>query len=182
MLLKKVEHPQLQDAVGALRVRALIDGLTFTECTNHLSAQVSELPDNQSARKISGAATERTKEAKRMIRRGGPGKDSSKRKGIYMPDGSVWTGYYSNWSQMSSDDKQTMLDTRKKKGKSPKGRKVSEVSSKLQDIKAQVAELKRTIASLHESKAPSTDGNESDTPDNAGDSFGGRQAKKQKKE
>ena len=50
MLLKKVEHPQLQDAVGALRVRSLIDGLTFTECANHLSAQVSELLDNQSAR------------------------------------------------------------------------------------------------------------------------------------
>ena len=175
MLLKKVEHPQLQDAFGALRVRASIDRLTFTECANHLSAQVSELPDNQSARRISGAATDRTKEPKR-IRGGGPSKDSnSKRKGIYMPDGRVWTGYYSDWSQMSSDDKQTVLDTRKKnKGKSPKGRKVSEVGSKLQDIKAQVAELKRTIASLNKSKAPSTDGNESDTPDNAGDSFGGR--------
>ena len=100
-----------------------------------------------------------------------------------MPDGSVWTGYYSDWSQMSSEDKQTVLDTRKKnKGKPPKGRKVSEVGSKLQDIKAQVAELKRTIASLNKGKTSSTDGNESDTPDNAGDSFGGRQTKKQKKE
>jgi hypothetical protein len=132
---KMFEHPQLQDAVGALRVRALIDGLMFTECANHLSAQVSELPDNQSARKISGAVKERTKEPKR-IRDGGPSKDNSKRKGIYMPDGSLWTGYYSDWSQMSSEDKQTVLDTRKKsKGKSPKGRKVLE-DSKLQDIKA----------------------------------------------
>lgn len=185
MLLKKVEHPQLQDAVGALRVRASMDGLTFTECANHLSAQVSELSDHQSTRKISGAVSDRTKEPKR-IRGGGASKQdsASKRKGIYMPDGSVWTGYYSDWAQMSSDDKQIVLDTRKKnKGKSPKkGRQASEVGTKLQDIKSQMAELKRTIASLSKSKPQDADGNESDTPDNAGDSFGGRQQKKQKKE
>ena len=51
-----------------------------------------------------------------------------------MPDGSVRTGYYSDWSQMSNDDKQTVLDTRKKnKGKSPKGCKVPEVGTKLKD-------------------------------------------------
>ena len=49
ILLKKVEHPQLQDAVNALRVRATMNGTTFTECPNHLSAQVSELPDQQSS-------------------------------------------------------------------------------------------------------------------------------------
>ena len=184
MLLKKVEHPQLQDAVGALRVRASMEGLTFTACANHLSAQVSELPDNQSARKIAASSSDRPKEPKR-IRGGGPGpsKDNAKRKGIYMPDGSVWTGYYSDWSQMSNEDKQTVLDTRKKnKGKSPKGRRTSEVGSKLKDVKSQLAELKRTIASLSKVKTPSDDGSESDTPDNAGDSFGGRQSKKQKKE
>ena len=67
MLLKKVEHPQLQDAVGALRVRAQMDGITFTECANHLSAIVSELPD-QVSRKI--AAVE-SKVKVRHIRGGG---------------------------------------------------------------------------------------------------------------
>ena len=42
MLLQKVQHPQVQAAVDALRVRASIDGLTFTVCANHLSAQISE--------------------------------------------------------------------------------------------------------------------------------------------
>ena len=42
MLPKKVEPPQLQDAVGALRVRAQMDGIAFTEWTYHLSAIVSE--------------------------------------------------------------------------------------------------------------------------------------------
>ena len=88
---------------------------------------------------------------------------------------------------MSSDDKQIVLDTRKKnkeKGKSPhKGRQASEVGTKIKDIKSQMAELKRTIASLSKSKTADADGGgESDTPDNAGDAFGGRQQKKQRKE
>jgi hypothetical protein len=45
VFLKKVEHPQLQTAVGTLHVRAQKDGLSFTECVNHLSAIFSELPD-----------------------------------------------------------------------------------------------------------------------------------------
>ena len=181
MLLKKVEHPQLQDAVNALRVRTSMSGSTFTECANHLSAQVSELPDTQSNRKIAASGTDRGKDPTR-IRGGGP-KDNAKRKGIYMPDGSVWTGYYSDWSQISNDDKQVVFETRKKnKGKSPKqGRKVSDVGSKINDIKSQMADLKRTIAALSKTKGDD-DGDESVTPDNAGDSFGGRQSKKQKKE
>ena len=116
ILLRKVEHPQLQDAVNALRVRASMSGSTFTECANHLSAQVSELPDSQSSRKISAAATNNSKDPKRI--RGGGAKDGGKRKGIYMPDGSVWTGYYSDWATMSNDDKQVVLETRNKnKGK-----------------------------------------------------------------
>ena len=87
---------------------------------------------------------------------------------------------------MSSDDKQIVLDTRKKnkeKGKSPhKGRQASEVGTKIKDIKSQMAELKRTIASLFKSKTADANGGESDTPDNASDAFGGRQQKKQRKE
>jgi hypothetical protein len=67
-LLKKIEHPQLQDAVGALRVRAQIEGITFTECVNHLSAIVSKLPDHQTPRKVS--CTE-SKVKTRRIRGGG---------------------------------------------------------------------------------------------------------------
>lgn len=41
-------------------------------------------------------------------------KDNGKRKGMHVPDGSVWTGFYSDWAPMSSDDKQVVLETRKK--------------------------------------------------------------------
>jgi hypothetical protein len=61
LLLKKVEHPQLQDAVGALRVRAQTDGITFTECANHLSAIVLELPDHQVSHKVSATDTKKSR-------------------------------------------------------------------------------------------------------------------------
>ena len=96
MLLKKVQHSQLQeDAVSALRIRAQLDSVTFTECANPLSAIVSELPDHQINRKVSAADT---KHNAKHIRRGDAGGGlAAKRKGIHMPDGSVWTGYYSDW-------------------------------------------------------------------------------------
>jgi hypothetical protein len=55
MLLKKVEHPQLQAAVGTLRIRAQMDNVFFTECANPIFARVSELPDYQLNRKMSGS-------------------------------------------------------------------------------------------------------------------------------
>ncbi|KAI2496708.1 hypothetical protein MHU86_17804 [Fragilaria crotonensis] len=187
MLLSKVEHPQLKEAVGALRVRASMDGTTFTECANHLSAQVSELPDNQVNRKVAGANTDRgktTPAAKRI--RGGGSTNTNKRKGIKMPDGSIWTGFYSDWDQLSKEDRQTVIDTRiENKSKGGRKRQVSDVSTgnkKLKDIKSQMEELKRTLASFKAKQPATEDGDDSDTPDNAGDSFGGRTKKKQKKE
>jgi hypothetical protein len=64
MLLKKIQHPQLQNAVSALRIRAQLDSVTFTECANHLSAIVSEWPDHQLNRKVS--ATDSKPKAKRI--------------------------------------------------------------------------------------------------------------------
>jgi hypothetical protein len=176
MLLKKVQHPQLQDAVGALRVRHQLEGLTFTEAANHLSAIVSELPDHQSNCKLS--AVDKTK-VKHIRGGGSKGNLASKRKGIYMPDGSVWTGYYSDWEKMSETDKQTVMDTRKqKKGNTPNKKRSQN------DLKSQVAELKRSIAAMQSvPSVGSDDKSDSDSiGDNAGDAFGGRNKKKSKKE
>jgi hypothetical protein len=195
MLLKKVEHPQLQDAIGALRVRSAIEGITFTECANHLAALVSEIPDQQSTRKIAAAGSDgpKKKGTPQRIRGGGSGAGDSgagKRKGIHMPDGSVWTGFYSDWDQLSKEDRQKVIDTRvKNKAKGGrKGRQVSEVcctTNKMKSLKNKMADLQRTLAAI-KSKQSNTDGDDdddaSDIPDNAGDSFGGRQKKKQRKE
>jgi hypothetical protein len=80
-------------AIGVLRVRSAIDGITFTECANHLAALVSELLDQQSARKLSSTNSERPKYNKGSK---GTGKAFNKnngkgRKGLHMPDGTVWT-------------------------------------------------------------------------------------------
>ena len=187
ILLKKVEHPQLQDAIGALRVRATIGGgITFTECANHLSAQVSELPDHQSTpRKVSATGHKGGKYSNgKNGRNPGGGNVGAKRNGIYMPDGTVWTGFYSDWNQLSKEDRQTVIDTRTA-NKSKGGRKIAEVDSakKLKEIKSQVAEIKRSLASIKSNQeTPGEVGSGGDVPDNAGDSFGGRQQKKQRRD
>ena len=138
LLLQKVEHPQLRDAVGALCV--------------------------DQSRKIAAAES---KVRPRHVRGGGAGSAlaSKRKKGIHMPDGSIWTGYYSDWDKMSESDKQTVMDTRKKnksKGTTPNKKKAG-------DLSAQLAELKRSIAAI-QSKT-TTDVNDGDTdssdvPDN----------------
>jgi hypothetical protein len=101
MLLKKINHPQLQDAVGALRVCAQMDGITFTECANHLFAIVSELPDQTTPRKVSATNSK----LKINCMRGGDAKLAAKMRGTHMPDDSIWTGYYSDWERMSDNEK-----------------------------------------------------------------------------
>ncbi|KAI2493250.1 hypothetical protein MHU86_21287 [Fragilaria crotonensis] len=158
-----------------------MDGITFTECANHLSAIVSELPDHQISRKVSATDSKSRGVGAKHIRGGGRSASNpgSKRKGINMPDGTIWTGHYSDWDKMSDADKQTVMDTRKKnraKGTMPNKKKGS-------DLKSQIADLKRSIAAI-QSKTSDDDGeksDESDVPDNAGDAFGGRQKKRQKR-
>jgi hypothetical protein len=85
---------------------------------------------------------------------------------------------------MTDADKQTVMDTRKKdeaKGLTPTKRKVSEV--KVSNVKAQLAIF---FAAIKLGKA-SKDGDTSTTddsnlPDNAGDSFGGRSKEKTRTE
>ncbi|KAI2514017.1 hypothetical protein MHU86_401 [Fragilaria crotonensis] len=105
-------------------------------------------------------------------------------KGIHMPDGSVWTGFYSDWNQLSKEDRQTVMETRKA-NKSKSSKKDNNKVNKYKDIKAKVAELKRSLAAIQSKQSGACEGcddDDSDAPDNAGDSFGGRQKKKQKKE
>ena len=71
-------------------------------------------------------------------------------KGIFMSDGSVFTGYYPNWSELSKEDKQRVLDSRSKKKKGGIGnkRQISDVTS----IAEQLQVIKRTISELVSSK------------------------------
>ena len=87
-LFKRVQHPQLQDTVKALKVRFDMEGLTYTQAANHLTAAVSELPEYHMMHKVSYAGTT-------QIHSGGGGsahkqlgkKINTLKKGVYMPDG-----------------------------------------------------------------------------------------------
>ena len=104
-LFKWVQHPQLQDTIKALQVQFDVEGLTYTQAANHLSAAVSELVEYQMTRKVSAVT---------CIHGGGNApKDID---GIRMPNGTAYTGYYKNWNALSQEDKDRVLAERKKRG------------------------------------------------------------------
>jgi hypothetical protein len=105
---------------------------------------VSELPDSHLTRKVSAADTKH--KAKRIRGGGAGGGLASKRKGIHMPDGSIWIGYYSDWDKMSDTDKETVMATRK--ANKAKGTYGTPTKRKVADVKSQIADLKRTVAAL----------------------------------
>ena len=105
-------------------------------------------------------------------------------KGVLMSDGSVFTGYYPNWSELSKEDKQRMLDSRrmKKKGGIGTKRQISDVTS----IAEQLQVIKRTISELVSSKSDHINSVSSKdkvknkvqhAQNNAGNAFGGRHVK-----
>ena len=115
-LFKRVQHPQLQDTVKALKVRFDMEGITYTQAANHLTAAVSELPECHLTRNVSASSSGTPR-----IRGGGGSNHNSniKKKGgmqapskvVLMSDGLVLTGYYPNWSELSKEDKQRVLDS-----------------------------------------------------------------------
>ena len=97
-----------------------------------------------------------------------------------MPDGSKWTGFYSDWTTLSKKDRQTDLDTRKA-NKFKDGSKKGAWGKN----KYKVADLKRCLAALQYQHCGHNDDegdDNSETPDNVGNSFGEGQRNKQKKE
>ena len=103
-LFKRVQHPQLQDTVKALKVRFDMEGITYTQAANHLTAAVSELPEYHLTCKDSALSSG----TPRIRGCGGSNHNSNIKekggtqvpsKGILMSDGSVFMGYYPNWSE-----------------------------------------------------------------------------------
>ena len=56
-LFKQVQHPQVQDTVKALKVCFDMEGITYTQAANHLTATVSELPEYHLTRKVSASSS-----------------------------------------------------------------------------------------------------------------------------
>ena len=167
-LFKCVQHTQLQDTVKALRVRYDIDGFTYTEVANHLTAQVSELPEFQLAQHVS---------AVKHVCGGGKGKH--KRDSIYTEDGTIFTGYYSNFMSFSKEEHDKVIAEREcKNGKKNDKRDTKRKLSELQSLAEDITMMKHAVLQLIAAKPGNHEEDEKDIPRNdAGNCFGGRKWK-----
>ena len=188
-LFKQVQHTQLQDTVKALKVRFDMEGIMYAQAANHLTATVSEVPEYHLTHKVSASSSGTPR-----IRGGGGNNHNSNikkkggmqapNKGILMSDGSVFTGYYPNWLELSKEDKQCVLDSQSKKNKGGVGnkRQISDVAS----IAEQLQVMKHTISELMPSKNNHINSESSEdkikskaqhSQNNAGNAFGGWRVK-----
>ena len=149
---KRVQNPQLQDTVKALKVRFDIEGLTYTQAANHLTAAISELPEFHSTRRVTAARihggsadTGTHNKYSNSIRKGAP------KSGIRTADGKIFTGFYKHWRTLIDDEKQQVIEERKHKG-NKKGtggtknnkRRMEELGS----IQEQLHKMKRVVSEL----------------------------------
>ena len=113
-LFDKVQHPQLTSSISALKARNNMPGkdMNYSSSSNHLSAEVSTMPETLSTKRNVSAM----------------GQDAT----VYgiMKNGVIHTGYLNNWHQLSKEDKDKVIADRVRTGtarpdKGPKGRKVS---------------------------------------------------------
>ena len=164
-LFKCVQHTQLQDTVKALRVRYDLDGITYTEAANHLTAAVSELPKFELAQRVSA-----------VNRICGGGKGKHKRDSIYAGDGTIFTGYYSNFMSFSKEERDKVIAERERKnGKKNDKWDMKRRLSELQSLTEDIAMMKRTVLQLRTAKPGNHEEDEKDIPqNNAGNCFGGR--------
>ena len=153
-----------------------MDGLTYTQAANHLTAAVSKLPNYQMVHRVSNVKTT-----------GGQGNKTTRvrRDGnsIYATDGTIWTGHYDEWATMKDSDKEkiTVERERNKRARNAKGsksknykRKVSDITSLTEDIQA----MKRSVAELISKRDEPIDDTTPKPPRNdAGNAFGGRASK-----
>ena len=182
LLFKKVQHKDLESAKSALQAQQTMgNALTYLTCANHLSARVSELPEYLSKnRNVSGLNTREGS--------GGSGGNGSESVGIYNTDGSIRTGHISNWKSLSNDDRELVKKARNnKKRNSTKGgdgKGGNSNNNTIKQLKSQNSKFKRQIKALKRSST-NDDSKESDEDNDdeldAGDQFGGKNARKRKK-
>jgi hypothetical protein len=183
LLFEKVQSTSLQQVKSSLQVSYDLDqtgDVTFDFIANSMAAEAASLTDYSQAR-----------QASEMDTSGRSG--SAPASGIKLSDGSIFTGFYKNFNQLSDQDKQGIFDERKRLGIVPKKGKFSPKRTasavKTKKDKSNLAKMTREIASLKvkfkdlvEKKGSSSNDDDVDEiQDNAGDQFGGRRQKKNKK-
>jgi hypothetical protein len=182
-LFKKIQHSGLQTAIAALRVQMNLGAaVTYTMAANHLSTAVSELPEHIAKnRNVSGIGTNEKK--------GSPD--------IYNEDGSINTGHIPNWRNLSKQDRDIVMNERKrrgtkggkKNGKGENGNGAKNHANHLQQLtannnkfKRQIKALKRKLKGDDDTATTATSNETDDEILDAGDQMGGRNSKKRKNE
>ena len=129
---------------------------------------MSELPKFQLARRVSV-----------VNRISGGGKGKHKRDSIYAEDGTIFTGYYSNFMSFSKEEHDKVIAERERKnGKKNNKRDTKRKRSELQTLTEDIAMMKRTVSQLITTKPGNHDEEDKEVPRNdAGSCFGGRKWK-----
>ena len=182
LLFSKVQAPNLVQVKSALQVAYDLDGdtsVTYDFIANSLAVEATGTPDFAGSRQAAGVETQ------------GGGAPVS---GVRGSDGAIYTGFYKNFKQLSEADKQSILDERKRLNIVPKksrargggGRNASAIKSNkksLVKLRREISALKKRLKGVENKSTPSSEEDDDNNPqDNAGDQFGGRKNKKQKKD
>ena len=170
-IFQKIQHPELMAEILALKVRQTMgDEITFTTAANHLTAALSILPDFVARSRVSNVSTSAGHESAR----------------IYRADGSIETGFIKEWGSLSKEDKTKVFNERKRLGikRGKGGKKPNGDSEQLKKAQTQLKtlnkELNSKIAALKKVRFSNEEQKEDETPDDAGNQFGGRSQKKAK--
>ena len=172
-LFKKIEHSGLQSAIEAMRARITTSTtqIQYSTVANHMSTAVSMLPEYIARnRNVSLVNTERKQDGESPI---------------HNDDGSVITGYITNWRDLTKQQKETVIKERarlgvklekKKGGKDGEKKKKSKLVKENKKLKRQIKALKKDTK-----KDGDSDGGDESSDDDAGDQFGGKNSKKKQK-
>jgi hypothetical protein len=183
LLFQKVKCSSLEIKKAALMVQHDMDfnnELTYGFFSNQLLKEVPRAVDQASNRKASGVAHT-------------PPSDTAPTSGINDENGKIFTGYYKNFGKLSKEERQEIIAERKRtqsdkgnKGKHQGGarRRVASGASQktISKLTREISSMKAEFKADRESRQPSRDNDDGEVQNNAGDQFGGRRSKQQKRD
>jgi hypothetical protein len=144
-----------------------------------MAAKAASLPDHAPNRQASGVERHPT-----------PG--SAPASGIKGSNGEIFAGFYKNFQSLSADEKQAIFQERKRlnikttrgRGANPKKGKTSAIQSNkkaMSKMTRKIASLETKLKNVGNAKKASSNDEDSDVQDNAGDQFGGCKKEKHKR-
>ena len=175
-LFEKVQHPSLRVVIESLKAQQTTGTqVSYTMAANHLSTAVSELPEYIAKNRNIGAVQK------------GDTQDSGE--GIFNSDGSIRTGYISNWNSLTKEEKNKVFAEKKRLKAKRQGRDVDKPkdalnasdANQLKQLMEQNKKYKRRIKALKRSKSAVSTTDDPEEDQDAGDLFGGKATKKSKK-